>query len=88
MINEDRNNPDSWPSFVIDLDLAIDTRREEASGVQRRTGTRAFMEIRVLEGQGHAFMHDLESFSSGSYLDMHSLQGARREGGEALWAIR
>jgi serine/threonine protein kinase len=62
MINEDRNNPDSWPSFLIDLDLAIEEGRENASGAKGRTGTRAFMAIGVLQGERHSFMHDLESF--------------------------
>ncbi|KAF3934314.1 hypothetical protein ABW19_dt0207913 [Dactylella cylindrospora] len=61
MINEDKNNP-SWPSFLIDLDLAIKVQREAASGAQGKTGTRAFMAIGVLLGEHHSFMHDLESF--------------------------
>lgn len=31
MMNEDVNSP-SWPSFLIDLDLAIKSEREEPSG--------------------------------------------------------
>jgi hypothetical protein len=46
MINEDDDNP-SWPSF---------------SGAGGKTGTGAFMAIRVLLGEPHSFMHDLESF--------------------------
>ncbi|KAF3768239.1 hypothetical protein M406DRAFT_249998 [Cryphonectria parasitica EP155] len=61
MINEDSNNP-SWPSFLIDLDLAIKEEREGASGAKGKTGTRAFMAIGVLFGEQHSFMHDLESF--------------------------
>ncbi|KAM9873871.1 hypothetical protein VDGL01_12050 [Verticillium dahliae] len=61
MINEDDNNP-SWPSFLIDLDLAIKESREAASGAKGKTGTRAFMAIGALLGEQHSFMHDLESF--------------------------
>ena len=62
MINGDPNNLNSWPSFLIDLDLAIEEGRENASGANGRTGTRAFMAIGVLRGRPHSFMHDLESF--------------------------
>lgn len=61
MINEDKDNP-SWPSFLIDLDLAIKERREGVSGAKGKTGTRAFMAIGALLGEQHSFMHDLESF--------------------------
>ncbi|EGR46861.1 uncharacterized protein TRIREDRAFT_122898 [Trichoderma reesei QM6a] len=61
MINEDKGNP-SWPSFLIDLDLAIRERRDGASGAKGKTGTRAFMAIGALFGEQHSFMHDLESF--------------------------
>ncbi|KAH7201228.1 hypothetical protein DER44DRAFT_748366 [Fusarium oxysporum] len=61
MINEDDDNS-SWPSFLIDLDLAIKEPREAASGVKGKTGTRAFMAIGALLGEQHSFMHDLESF--------------------------
>jgi serine/threonine protein kinase len=61
MINEDDDNP-SWPSFLIDLDLAIKEQREATSGARGKTGTRAFMAIGVLLGEPHSFMHDLESF--------------------------
>jgi hypothetical protein len=61
LINEDQNNP-SWSSFLIDLDLAIEERREGASGAKGKTGTRAFMAIGALLGEQHSFMHDLESF--------------------------
>ncbi|KAG8664999.1 uncharacterized protein FPOAC1_012977 [Fusarium poae] len=61
MINEDDDNP-SWPSFLIDLDLAIKESREAASGAKGKTGTRAFMAIGALLGERHSFMHDLESF--------------------------
>ncbi|KAI0421007.1 hypothetical protein F5X98DRAFT_331176 [Xylaria grammica] len=61
MINEDHENP-SWPSFLIDLDLAIKTDRLQASGAKEKTGTRAFMAIGVLSGDYHSYMDDLESF--------------------------
>ncbi|KAH7009376.1 uncharacterized protein B0I36DRAFT_378583 [Microdochium trichocladiopsis] len=61
LINEDVNNP-SWPSLLIDLDLAIKEPREGASGAKGKTGTRAFMAIGALLGEQHSFMHDLESF--------------------------
>ncbi|KAJ8129746.1 hypothetical protein O1611_g3884 [Lasiodiplodia mahajangana] len=62
MINEDEDNP-SWPSFLIDLDLAIKGQQNSAvSGAKRKTGTRAFMAIGALLGEQHSFMHDLESF--------------------------
>lgn len=62
MINEDDENP-SQRAFLIDLDLAIRTQREGASGAKGKTGTRAFMAIGALLGnEQHSFMHDLESF--------------------------
>ncbi|KAH9905220.1 hypothetical protein F4778DRAFT_769906 [Xylariomycetidae sp. FL2044] len=61
LINEDKENP-SWPSFLIDLDLAIRKDREGVSGAKGNTGTRAFMAIGTLLGEQHSFMHDLESF--------------------------
>ncbi len=61
MINEDSDNP-SWPSFLIDLDLAIREKRDGASGAKGKTGTRAFMAIGALLDEQHSFMHDLESF--------------------------
>ena len=47
MMNEEKNNP-SWPSFLIDLDLATKEEREEPSGALGKTGTRAFMAIGTL----------------------------------------
>ncbi|KAJ5712432.1 hypothetical protein N7493_008900 [Penicillium malachiteum] len=61
LINEDKDNP-SWPSFLIDLDLAIKEQRHRVSGANSKTGTRAFMAIGSLLGEKHSFMHDLESF--------------------------
>ena len=61
MMNEEDGNP-SWPSFLIDLDLAIKEQRQGYSGARSKTGTRAFMAIGVLYGEKHSFRHDLESF--------------------------
>ncbi|KAM3510064.1 hypothetical protein MY11210_006070 [Beauveria gryllotalpidicola] len=61
MINEDSNNP-SWPSFLIDLDLAIKEARKTTTGAKGKTGTRVFMAMGVLLNEQHCFMHDLESF--------------------------
>lgn len=60
LINEDDDN--SWPSFLIDFDLAIKIPRERALRARAMTGTRAFMAIGALLGEQHSFMHDLESF--------------------------
>jgi serine/threonine protein kinase len=61
MINEDDQNS-SWPSFLIDLDLAVREPRGGASGAKGKTGTRAFMAIGALLGEQHSVMHDIESF--------------------------
>lgn len=61
MINKDINNL-SWPSFLIDLDLATKEQREYASGAQGKMGMRAFMAVGVLLGEQNSFMHDLELF--------------------------
>ena len=61
IINEDPSNL-SWQSFLIDLDLAIEIKRDDASGAKGMTGTRAFMAIGALMGELHSFMHDIESF--------------------------
>jgi hypothetical protein len=62
MINEDGNNP-SWPSFLIDLDLAAKNREGGASEAKgRKVGTRSSIAIGALLGEPHSFMHDLESF--------------------------
>lgn len=52
MINEDKENP-SWPSFLIDLDLAIREQRVDVSGATGKTGTRPFVAIGVL-GEKHS----------------------------------
>ncbi|KAI9758368.1 MAG: hypothetical protein M1835_000602 [Candelina submexicana] len=48
--------------FLIDLDLAIKTSNDQASGAPSKTGTKIFMAIGALLGEPHSFMHDLESF--------------------------
>ncbi|PLB43857.1 hypothetical protein P170DRAFT_418244 [Aspergillus steynii IBT 23096] len=60
IINEEHNG--SWSAFLIDMDLAIRERRDQASGARGKTGTRAFMAIGLLLGEKHSFWHDLESF--------------------------
>ena len=61
MMNEKKDNP-SWPSFLIDLDLAVKEDRGNQSVAPKKTGTRAFMAIGALYGEKRSFMHDLESF--------------------------
>jgi hypothetical protein len=46
---------------LIDLDLAKELD-SLPSGARHRTGTMQFMAIEVLEGNGHTYRHDLESF--------------------------
>jgi hypothetical protein len=46
---------------LIDLDLAKELD-SMPSGARHRTGTMQFMAIEVLEGKGHTYRHDLESF--------------------------
>jgi len=46
---------------LIDLDLAKELD-SMLSGVSHRTGTMQFMAIEVLQGKGHTYWHDLESF--------------------------
>ena len=48
--------------FLIDLDLAVRTSDDHASGAPSKTGTKVFMAIGALRGEPHSFMHDLESF--------------------------
>jgi hypothetical protein len=47
--------------ILIDLDLAKELD-SLPSGARHRTGTMQFMAIQVLEGEGHTYRHDLESF--------------------------
>ncbi|KAL3428936.1 hypothetical protein BDV09DRAFT_190559 [Aspergillus tetrazonus] len=60
LMNEENESP--WPSFLIDLDLAIREKRDYPSGAHGKTGTRAFMPIAQLLGDGLSFVHGLESF--------------------------
>jgi hypothetical protein len=46
---------------LIDLDLAKELD-SVPSGASHRTGTIQFMAIEVLQGKGHTYRHDLESF--------------------------
>jgi hypothetical protein len=46
---------------LIDLDLAKELG-SMLSGASHRTGTMQFMAIEVLQGNGHSYRHDLESF--------------------------
>ncbi|KFY02428.1 hypothetical protein V490_00513 [Pseudogymnoascus sp. VKM F-3557] len=46
---------------LIDLDLAKELD-SVPSGASHRTGTMQFMAIEVLQGKGHTYRHDLESF--------------------------
>jgi len=50
------------PSFLIDLELAIEEELRGASQEPSQTGTRPFMAISTLSGAKHTFMHDVESF--------------------------
>ncbi|CAM6004313.1 unnamed protein product [Sphagnum balticum] len=47
--------------LLIDLDLAKELN-SVPSGASHRTGTMQFMAIEVLQGKGHTYRHDLESF--------------------------
>jgi serine/threonine protein kinase len=51
---------------LIDLDLAKELD-SMPGGARHRTGTMQFMAIEVLEGKGHTYRHDLESFFTSSY---------------------
>ena len=73
MMNEDDDDP-SWPSYLIDLDLAIKEQRESLRERRGKPGTTAFMAIGALLDEQHSFMHDLESFFWVLFWDMHSLQ--------------
>jgi hypothetical protein len=51
---------------LIDFDLVIKEQQEKFSGARGKTGTRAFMTIRVLlDDKQHSFMHDPKSFFFG-----------------------
>ena len=60
LVDEEGNG--SWFAFLIDLDFAIEVSVDGTSEARPITGTRPFMAIRVLEGEKHSFMHDLEAF--------------------------
>jgi Fungal protein kinase len=47
--------------MLIDLDLAKELD-SMSRGASHRTGTMQFMAIEVLQGKGHTYRHDLESF--------------------------
>ena len=47
--------------FLIDLDLAIKTDSIKASGAPSKTGTKVFMAIGALLGEGPDIIHDLEA---------------------------
>jgi Fungal protein kinase len=48
--------------MLIDLDLAKELDSLPSGAASHRTGTRQFMAIEVLQGKGHTYRHDLESF--------------------------
>jgi hypothetical protein len=54
IINEGENDS-SWPAFLINLDLAIREEREHTSEARGKTGTQAFIAIRLLLGEKHSF---------------------------------
>lgn len=63
MINlADQPRADGLGGFLIDLDLAVETKNIDPSGAPHRTGTTEFMAIGTLKREVHRFHHDLESF--------------------------
>lgn len=52
-VNEEETQ--SWPAFLIDLDLALNKRQVQSSGARSKTGTTAFMVISLLSGEKHSF---------------------------------
>lgn len=56
MLEDEEND-----GFLIGLDLAIKLGREKTSEAPKKK-KRALKSIRVLYGEEHSFMHDLESF--------------------------
>ncbi|TEY37182.1 hypothetical protein BOTCAL_0526g00030 [Botryotinia calthae] len=52
---------EDYIGMLIDLDLAKELD-SLPSGASHRTGTMQFMAIEVLQGKGHTYRHDLESF--------------------------
>ncbi|KAK2052065.1 hypothetical protein LY76DRAFT_527418, partial [Colletotrichum caudatum] len=61
------------PVFLINLNLAIREPQESASSAKGKTSTGTFAAVGALLGEQHSFAHDLEWFSLGIVLDMHSL---------------
>ncbi|KAI9799669.1 MAG: hypothetical protein M1825_004404 [Sarcosagium campestre] len=61
IIITERPNKQAPKGRLIDLDLAKELD-SMPSGARYRTGTMQFMAIEVLEGKGHTYRHDLESF--------------------------
>jgi hypothetical protein len=49
-------------SFLINLDLAVKTDRENASGAPRKTNIKVFIAIGALYGEDYNFMYNLELF--------------------------
>ncbi|TFK60337.1 hypothetical protein BDN72DRAFT_850591, partial [Pluteus cervinus] len=65
--NTEGNTKDSAKGnrgILIDLDMAIWTNREESSKTDKRTGTRMFQSMKILDGANipHNHLDDLESF--------------------------
>jgi serine/threonine protein kinase len=50
-----------WKGMLINLDLA-EKLGSILSRASHRTSTMQFMAIKVLQGKGHTYRHDLESF--------------------------
>lgn len=61
IIIRDSATEGSPKGLLIDLDLAKELN-SMPSGATHQTGTMQFMEIEVLQGRGHTYRHDLESF--------------------------
>ena len=75
-MNEEKGNP-SWPSFLIDLDLAIMEKREKPSRAPNKTGTRAFIaDWSAIWRETNVYTR-LEIFFLGSLLDLHTLRRAK-----------
>ncbi|KAH8812673.1 hypothetical protein F5884DRAFT_832286 [Xylogone sp. PMI_703] len=60
-ITEEDSREEGPRGRLIDLDLAKELD-SAPSGASHRTGTMQFMAIEVLQGKGHTYRHDLESF--------------------------
>ncbi|KAJ5253720.1 hypothetical protein N7524_010900 [Penicillium chrysogenum] len=75
MINEVKKNP-SWPLFLIDLDLAIREERDDTSGVNRKTGTRAFIIYIHYEGPGNGRV--IVRFDKWNFVDIEELASIKK----------